>query len=103
MERHRFFFDRELAEFHKGFANLLNLDNRQDDTAGEGGTDGEPEGQGYSAFVYYSLVDTVSETLREPWSEVWEKNIYEFFNIIAYTKDKRAREKAEMEKWQKSH
>lgn len=32
----------------------------------------------------------VSETTKETWGKVYEMNVYTFFNILAYTIDKRA-------------
>lgn len=33
-------------------------------------------------------MDRVSETKRVSWDEVFAMNIYEFFNIVAYTRHK---------------
>lgn len=39
-------------------------------------------------WLYY--VDLVSELTHTKWSEVFEMNIYEFFNLLSYRKDKNA-------------
>jgi hypothetical protein len=44
---------------------------------------------------WFSCVDTVSQTLRISWDEVFNKTIVEFFNVLSYAKDK-----VELEKWQ---
>jgi hypothetical protein len=44
---------------------------------------------------WFSCVDTVSQTLRISWDEVFNKNVVEFFNVLSYAKDK-----VELEKWQ---
>lgn len=49
------------------------------------------------------MVDTVSETLRQPWSEIWLLGIYEFFNVFAYAVDRARRREEEIRKWKKSH
>lgn len=41
-----------------------------------------------SYFSWLALVDRVSETKRVSWDAVFAMNIYEFFNIVAYTKHK---------------
>ena len=81
----------------------------------EGGTDGpagddpdagtEPEGADeYTAkWGWFSLVDTVSDTARCSWDEVWRKTMVETLNIFAYTKDRNARWEEEMEKYKKTH
>ena len=33
-------------------------------------------------------VQTVADTTHETWDQVFNKNIVEFFNILAYTKDR---------------
>ena len=45
----------------------------------------------------------MSETTRKDWDEVFEMNIYMFFNIVAYAKDKAAFEKEQIDKWKQKH
>lgn len=45
-----------------------------------------------------SLVDEVSETVRDTWDSVWGMNIYLFFNLAVYAREKRKREKESMDK-----
>lgn len=48
-------------------------------------------------------VDRASETLRCSWDEVWAKPAVEFLNILAYRRDKDAREREAVEKWRRTH
>lgn len=48
-------------------------------------------------------VDRASETLRCSWDEVWSKPAVEFLNILAYRRDKDAREREAVEKWRRTH
>ena len=48
-------------------------------------------------------MDTVSEKIRQPWDYVWQMNVIEFFNLIAYRHDKREWEKEQTEKWKRTH
>ena len=48
-------------------------------------------------------MDAIAELTHESWAHVWEMNIIEFFNLLAYRKDKREWEKAEMEQWKRTH
>lgn len=41
--------------------------------------------------------------MRCSWDDVWAKPVIEFLNVLAYRRDKAARDKAEIEKWQKRH
>lgn len=41
--------------------------------------------------------------MRCSWDEVAAKPCMEFLNILCYVKDKRAREKEELERWKKTH
>lgn len=52
-------------------------------------------------FSWLKCVDVVSETLRVSWDTVFQKNIYEFFNILAYRNDKDEKLRKQLEKWKK--
>lgn len=41
--------------------------------------------------------------MRCSWDAVWEMPAIQFLNALAYRKDKAAWEKAEMERWKRSH
>jgi hypothetical protein len=49
------------------------------------------------------MIDIVSETTHEPWSEIWKMGIYEFFNIYNFAQQRFERRKREMEKWRRKH
>jgi len=38
---------------------------------------------------------------KEPWSAIWEVDIYSFFNTIAFSRKWHEHEKEELEKWKK--
>lgn len=46
-------------------------------------------------------MDQVSELTRETWDNIFQKNVYEFLNLVCYLKDKRAMEKNEIEKFKR--
>jgi hypothetical protein len=52
---------------------------------------------------WFSLVDTVSETLRCPWDDVWKQTMVETLNIFAYTKDRNARREDQIEQYKRTH
>lgn len=45
----------------------------------------------------------MSETCRCPWSEVYEMGVIEFLNVLAYARDKAAKQKEDIDKWRKRH
>lgn len=101
------FFFTALAAIHSQYPNLfparLEEETEQD---GEGlGTDKEDESDDSFAarWGWVANVDKVAEATRESWSHVWNISIVEFFNTLAYCHDKREWEKAELEKWKKTH
>lgn len=51
---------------------------------------------------YLSLIDEVSETLRQPFNETWEMNIYAFFTYAAYSRWKAKKQQEAISKWQNS-
>ena len=48
-------------------------------------------------------VDLVSATARCSWDDAFAKTAIEFFNIVSYARDKAAKEKDEIRRWQKTH
>lgn len=48
-------------------------------------------------------MDNVAEAQGISWDEVWKKDIYEFFNTIAYLKWKSDNIKKQINKWKTSH
>ena len=45
----------------------------------------------------------MSETLRCPWDDVWAMPVTEFFNVLAYRRDRDAREAEAIRNFQKTH
>ena len=68
-----------------------------------GETDSEYRGDFEERWGWISCVDAVSETCRCSWDDVWQMSAIEFLNILAYRKDKIAKEKEDLEKWKRSH
>lgn len=60
------------------------------------------ESESTSSYVWFSLIDAVSETVREPWNNVWKMNIYEFFNILSYREEKYKRQADMLKKYKHS-
>lgn len=41
--------------------------------------------------------------MRKSWDDVFTMNVIEFLNVICYIKDKNEKEKADMERWKRTH
>lgn len=104
------FFSKVLSNFRKGFLALFQLAN--DETDNEGERQGEEETvEGNSEKVtdadknYWimDLIHTFSEFTLTPWDAVWDKNIIEFFNIIAFIREYKRREAEQIKRMQKQN
>lgn len=49
------------------------------------------------------LVTEVIEVTNLDWDRVWEMGIYEFFNIVAFSRERSRRKEQAIKKWQKTH
>ena len=49
---------------------------------------------------YLSLIDEVSEVMRQSFNETWEMNIYAFFTYAAYSRWKAKRQQEAIARWQ---
>ena len=56
-----------------------------------------------SYFGWLTLVDNVGQLTRDKFDDVFKKNIYEFFNLLAFLKHKNNKEKERIEKWKQTH
>lgn len=54
-------------------------------------------------FGWLGLVDTVHGLTGDKWDEVFEKSIYEFFNLLSYAKYKAKIQKQQIDKWKQMH
>jgi hypothetical protein len=72
-----------------------------------GGDNGEdPEGP-KDAFTdrwgWIGAIDGAAETQRCSWDAMLDKPAVEFLNTLAYRADKAAKERADVEKWKRTH
>lgn len=105
------FFSSSLSQFNKRYPNLFGIEDEEMDEEGkdEGG-EGENSGDSgedaensfQSKWGWLASVDSVSETIREPWGVVFKMNIVEFLNILSYIKDKANEHKRQMQKYKNS-
>jgi hypothetical protein len=68
--------------------------------------EGEVEGDSgtfANNWGWIANIDRASETLRCSWDEVWRKPAVAFLNVLAYRKDRDAREKEALERWKRTH
>ena len=102
-----------LGSFRKSYRDYLQSDDEDFDEENEDqGREGENKEYGSKdygtnkpsqEYIWFTYVDTVAETTHLPWKEVFDMNIYEFFNTYHFAIQRWQRQKREMEKWRKSH
>jgi hypothetical protein len=71
-----------MSKFNQGYRNLFCISDKEDVEEGEG----EVTFSSKWGWIYY--IDIISELTKNSWDKVFEMGIYEFFNLLAYRKDK---------------
>ena len=104
------FFSKVLSDFHKGFITLFQLANDETDNKGERqGEEKTVEGNSQKVtdadknYWMMDLIHTFSSFTLTPWDAVWDKNIIEFFNIIAFIREYKRREAEQIKRMQKQN
>ena len=97
-----------MGQINQGFPNLFGQGDSevsgQKDESEIDETDGGGNGDSFQdKWGWIRNVDSVSETCRCSWDDVWQMSAIEFLNIICYRRDKAEKEKEEIEKWKKMH
>lgn len=87
------------------------MDDEENEQEGEeqGAEDEDGEGEGGTSYLekftnrwgWISWVDSVAETLRVSWDDVFNRGVVEFFNIVCYIRDKRELEAAQQKEYEK--
>lgn len=104
------FFSKVLSNFRKGFLALFQL--ATDETDNEGKRQREEETVERNSekvtdadknYWMMDLIHTFSEFTLTPWDSVWDKNIIEFFNIIAFIREYKRREAEQIKRMQKQN
>ena len=104
------FFSKVLSNFYKSFLALFQLET--DETNDEGKRQGEEETvkrdtekvtDADKNYWMMDLIHTFSEFTLTPWDAVWDKNIIEFFNIIAFIREYKRREAEQIKRMQKQN
>lgn len=84
----------------------MDNESNEEEIEGQGKNGGVGNGVGGNEEEYFSwlaLVDDVGELTRDKWDDVFRKNIYEFFNLLAYLRHKNNKRKEQIEKWKQTH
>ena len=110
MEQRLLFFSEKLLEFNKGFTVIFGLADEEDAEEGEEPTEEtgnkEPQETVTSADKTYGLMSMMkdySDFCNCKYSEVWEVNIVEFFQMLAFIKEYKRREAEQLKKYIKQH
>ena len=98
------FFSKKVDDITRSYSVLWGNSNEEDDEEGEEqGEEGRDEeevrrnDEASANFGWLSLVDSVSETCKEPWSTVWNLPIGEFLNYACYAMEKANKIKKQQE------
>ena len=87
----------------------MQKDDEEDEEPGEEGETGEgDEGTGgesrtFNTFTWLLLINRVSDRTKINWNDVWDLNVYTFFNYLQFDVEYRKREEAEIAKWKTTH
>lgn len=91
----------------QSYGNFFNKEDEEDDEEREErGNEEEDTGSNNefgNKWGWISMVDRVSETIRESWKVVFDMGVMEFLNILCYSKDKAAFEKKQIDDYVKKH
>lgn len=97
-----------MEEFDKGFSFIFGLSDGDDDT--EGKESGEEErvekgteevSEPNKTYGIMCLIHDYSDFTNTKWSEVWDINIIEFFQTIAFIKEYKRREAQQIKDYQR--
>lgn len=91
------FFSESLSQLNKEYSVLFGIEDEEgEDGEGEGSKESTTGNTFGDSWGWIYQVDTVSETVRVSWDEVFKMNIIEFLNILCYIKDKKKEEERQM-------
>lgn len=65
--------------------------------------DQEQQEQEENPFGWMAMADAVSEVTRQPFSEIWEMGIIEFFNYFSYALYKSRKREEEINKFKRQY
>ena len=84
------FYHDQICKITSSFPDIFDQTNQEDEGSGEEG-DGEEdksteqENTGFNAFSYLTLIKRYSDMTKEQWKDVYDVNVYYFFNIISFS------------------
>lgn len=97
-----------LTEIHKRYPSIFAVPSEPDERRGdESGNKSENEGNNKTTtrtddtfYIWTSMIHAVSQLTLEPFSKVYEMNIYEFLNYTVYIRRKNKEMAEEMKRQQ---
>ena len=91
------------------FPGLLQKTGEEDQESGDDGEVGE-DGEGtttetgqFNTFNWLYQIKKVSDLTKYDWGEIWNMNVYEFFNYLQFDMEYRKMEERELAKWKTTH
>ena len=74
-----------------------------DGEVGEDGEGGTTETGQFNTFNWLYQIKKVSDLTKYDWGEIWNMNVYEFFNYLQFDMEYRKMEERELAKWKTTH
>lgn len=104
------FFSEALQQFNKGFSYIFGLGNEENDLEDKGqNEEGRTEGVTETVtaadkqFALMSQMKAYSDFTNTEWNKVWDVNIIEFFQMLAFIKEYKRKEQEAIRKYQRLH
>ena len=91
------------------FSDLLQTSNEEDEGQGDDGETGEDtersttETGQFNSFNWLNLINRVSDRTKLNWTQIWDLNVFEFFNYLKFDIEYRKWEESELKKWKQNH
>ena len=57
----------------------------------------------FNTFNWLYQINRVSDRTKLNWAQIWDLNVYEFFNYLQFDIEYRKWEESELKKWKQNH
>ena len=57
----------------------------------------------FNTFNWLYQINRVSDRTKLNWTQIWDLNVYEFFNYLQFDIEYRKWEESELKKWKQNH
>ena len=87
---------------------MRKVDQEDEESGDEEGVEGEGEGDKkadgeFNMFGWLQMINRVSDRTKLDWNQVWEMNVYLFFNYLSFDIEYKKMEERELMRWKQQH